>query len=55
MYAPWSQKETKEQKTAEAKAEEQETKGTKAEEKQPEVRPAPSLSTPMSAARPRTP
>ena len=32
VYAPWPQKETKEQETAEAK-----TKGTKAEEKEPEV------------------
>ena len=40
MYAPWPQKETKEQEAAEAKTE-QETKGTKAEENEPEVRPAP--------------
>ena len=42
MYAPWSQKEIKEQqKTAEAKTDEQETKGTKAEKQTPQVRPTP--------------
>ena len=51
MYAPWPQKEPKEQKTAEAKTEDQETKGTKAEEKQRRVRPAPSLSTPIVSTR----
>ena len=47
VYAPWSQKETKEQKTAEAKTEEQETKGTKAEKQTPQVRPTPSPPSPL--------
>ena len=51
MYAPWPQKETKEQEAAEAKTE-QETKGTN-EEKEPEVRPAPLP--PHSARMIRTP
>ena len=51
VYAPWPQKEpkeqtaeaeTEEQKTAEATTEEQETKGTKAEKQTPQVRPTPS-------------
>ena len=42
VYAPWPQKEIKEQKTAEAKTEEQETMGTKAEKQTPQVRPTPS-------------
>ena len=50
VYAPWPQKEpkeqtaeaeTEEQKTAEAKTEEQETKATESKEQKPEVRPAP--------------
>ena len=50
VYAPWPQKEpkeqtaeaeTEEQKTAEATTEEQETKGTKAEKQTPQVRPTP--------------
>ena len=55
VYAPWPQKEIKEQKTAEAKTEEQETKGTKAKEKQRQVRPAPSLSTPIVSTRAHEP
>ena len=47
VYAPWSQKEPREQKTSEAKTEEQETKETKAEEQKPEVQSAPSLSLPL--------